>query len=132
MTNCWLASFNPRTCVQSSYLPHAERGSSTKVTNKEVECELETGAKKRKQACGEYHHYTVSAKIAKYACKCEKKMAIKKFSMELSHRFSEGMVRNFKYLEQLKCVCDSDFATSLPSALCGRPLLIGKFDDGSS
>ena len=41
-------------------------------------------------------------------------------------------MRNFKYLEQLKCVCDSDLATSLPSVLCGRHLLIGKFDDGSS
>ena len=56
--NCWLASFNPRTCVQSSYLSHAERGSSTKVTNKEVEYELDSGAKKRKQARDEYHHYT--------------------------------------------------------------------------
>ena len=47
------------------------------------------------------------------------------------HRVSEGIVRNFKckYLEQLKCVGDPDLITSLPSASCGRPLLIGKFDD---
>ena len=36
-------------------------------------------------------------------------------------------MRNYKrkYLEQLKCVADPDLVTTLPSASCGRPLLIG-------
>ena len=66
----WLASSNAPTGVQSSYLPHAERGSSTEAANKEVQCELEIGGKKRKRARGDYHHYTAEAraKVAKYAC----------------------------------------------------------------
>ena len=129
----WLASSNARTGVQSSYLPHAERGSSTEVANKEVQCELEIGGKKRKRARGDYHHYTAEAraKVAKYACESGNKAAVKKFSVELGYPVSEGTVRNFKrkYREQLKCVGDPDLVTSLPSASSGRPLLIGKFDD---
>ena len=111
-------------------MPRAERGSSTEAANKEVQRELEIGSKKRKQAHGDYQHYTAeaSAKIAKYACESGNKAAVKKLSMELIHCASEGMVRNFKckYLEQLKHVGDPDLVTSLPSALASRPLLIGE------
>ena len=103
------------------------------MAKKEVQRELEIGGKKRKRARGDYHHYTAEArvKITKYACESGNKAAVEKFSVELGHRVSEGTVRNFKrkYLEQLKCVGDPDLVTSLPSASCGRPLLIGKFDD---
>ena len=44
----WLASSDAHTGVQSSYLPHAERGSATGAANKEVQRELEIGGKKRK------------------------------------------------------------------------------------
>ena len=44
--------------VQSPYLPHAERRSSTEAANKEVACELKR-CDKRKGARSEYHHYTV-------------------------------------------------------------------------
>ena len=44
----WLVG--PSACsVQSSYLPHAEKGSSTEAANKEVACELEICGKKRKR-----------------------------------------------------------------------------------
>ena len=129
----WLASSNAGTGVQSSYLPHADRKSSTEAANKEIRSELEIGGKKRKSARGDFHHYTTEAhaKIVKYACQSGNKAAVEKFSVELGHRVSEGTVRNFKrkYLEQLKCVGDLDLVTSLLSALCGRPLLIGKADD---
>ena len=119
--------------VQSSYLPHAEKGSSTEVANKAVACELEICGKKRKRVRGDYHHHTAEtrAKIAKYACERGNKVAVKKYSVELGHLVSEGTVRNFKrkYLEQLKSVIDPDLITSLSSAAVSRPLLIGKFDD---
>ena len=124
----WLASSDARTGVQSSYLPHAERGSATEAANKEVQRELEIGGKKRKRARGDYHHYTaeVRAKVAKYACESGNKAAVKKFPVELGHSVSEGTVRNFKrkYHEQLKCVSDPDLVTNLPSASSGRPLLM--------
>ena len=54
-----------------------------------------------------------------------------KYSSELGHTVAVGTVRNFKckYLEQLKTTRDPDAITSLPHAMLGRPLLIGKFDD---
>ena len=55
----WLVGPSTRSGVQSSYLPHAEKGSSTEAANKEVACELEICGKKRKQVRGDYHHYTV-------------------------------------------------------------------------
>ena len=54
-----------------------------------------------------------------------------KYSTQLGHTVAVGTVRNFKckYLEQLKTTRDPDAITSLPHAMLGRPLLIGKFDD---
>ena len=119
--------------VRSSYLLHAEKGSSAEVANREVARELEICGKKRKRVRGDYHHYTAEtrAKIAKCACDSGNKAAVKKYSAELGHHVSEGTVRNFKRkcLEQLKSVTDPDLVTSLPSAAVGRPLLIRKFDD---
>ena len=113
----WLVGPSAHSGVQSSYLPHAEKGSSTEVANKEVACELEICGKKRNWVRGDYHHYTAEtrAKIAKYACESGNKAAVKKYSVELSHPVSEGTVRNFKrkYLEQLKSVTDPDLVTSL-------------------
>ena len=101
--------------VQSSYLPHAQIGSSTEAANKEVGGELEICGKKIKRIRGDYHHYSAEAraKIAKYACESRNKAAVKKYSVELSHPVSEGTVRNFrcKYLEQLKTVTDPDLVT---------------------
>ena len=106
----WLVGPSARSGVQSSYLPHAEKGSSIEAANKEVACELEICGKKRKRVRGDYHHYIAETrdKIAKYACESGNKVAVKKYSVELSHPVSEGTVRNFKrkYLEQLKSVTD--------------------------
>ena len=70
--------------VQSSYLPHAEKGSSTEAANKEVACELEICGQKRKRVRGYYHHYTAEtrAKIAKYACESGNKAAVKNNAMQ--------------------------------------------------
>ena len=88
---------------------------------------MQIGGKKRKWARADYHHYAAEAcaKIAKYACESGNKAGVKKFSVELGHRVSEGMVRNFKhkYLEQLKRVGNPDVVTSLPSALCEAGIL---------
>ena len=91
----WLASSNACTGVQGSYLPQAERRNSTEAANKEVQCELEIGGKKRNRARSDYHHYTAEtrAKIVKYACKSGNKVDVEKFSVELGHRVSEGTVR---------------------------------------
>ena len=88
----WLVGPSARSGVQSSYLPHAEKGSSTEAANKEVACELEICGKKRKRVRGDYHHYTAEtrAKIATYACESGNKAAVKKYSVELSHPVSEG------------------------------------------
>ena len=49
----WLVGPSARSGVQSSYLPHAEKGSSTEAANKEVACELEICGKKRKWVRGD-------------------------------------------------------------------------------
>ena len=94
----WLVGPSARSGVQSSYLPHAEKGSSTEAANKVVACVLEICGKKRKRVPGDYHHYTAETrtKITKYACNSGNKAAVKKYSMELSHPVSEGPVRLFK------------------------------------
>ena len=106
----WLASSNACTSVQSSYLPHTERVSSTVAANKDLQCELEIRGKKRRRAHGDNHHYMTEAhaKMAKYACESGNKAAVKKFFMELCHCISEGTVwleTKLKYLEQLYKVC---------------------------
>ena len=125
----WLIGPSARSNVQSSYLLHAEEGSSTVAANQKVACELEICGKKRKRVQGDYHHYIAEkrTKVAKYACESGNKAAVKKYSVELGHPVSEGTVRNFKckYLEHLKSVSDPDLVTSLPNAAVSRPLLIG-------
>ena len=89
-----------------TYLPQVV--SSTEVANKEVQCELDIGGKKRKRARSDYYHYTAEAcaKIAKYACESENKLAVEKLSVDFGHCVSEGTVKNFncKYLEQLLAI----------------------------
>ena len=89
-----------------------------------IEKELE----KQNKTCGTLHTYDdrTRANIGKYAAENGNAAAVRKYSKLLGHAVPESTVRGFKkrYLKKIKETKEP--VTSLPHAVKGRPLKLGR------